>query len=88
MRSKVEYFYLNQNIWTILILGFIANICYVQTVITATMPTTKAKVGTYIDQDLKDNLVKLAELESRSVSNYVEILIKEAVAQAQSEGKI
>ena len=55
---------------------------------TATMPTTKAKVGTYIDQELKENLVKLAERESRSVSNYVEILIKEAVAQAQSEGKI
>lgn len=55
---------------------------------TATMPTTKAKVGTYIDQELKDNLVRLAELESRSVSNYVEILIKEAVAKAKSEGKI
>jgi len=55
---------------------------------TATMPTTKAKIGTYIDQDLKDNLLKLAELESRSLSNYVEILIKAAVAQAKSEGKI
>ena len=55
---------------------------------TATMPTIKAKVGTYIGQDLKDSLVKLAEQESRSVSNYVEILIKEAVAQAKSEGKL
>ena len=43
MRSKVEYFYLNQNIWTILILGFIANICYVQTVMTATMPYNQSK---------------------------------------------
>lgn len=55
---------------------------------TATMPTNKAKVGTYINQDLKTELEKLAELESRSVSNYVEILIKQAVASAKSEGKI
>jgi hypothetical protein len=55
---------------------------------TAVMPTSKAKVGTYIDQELKDALEELAELESRSVSNYVEILIKEAVAKARSEGRI
>jgi hypothetical protein len=55
---------------------------------TAVMPTSKAKVGTYIDQDLKDSLEELAALESRSVSNFVEILIKEAVAKAKSEGRL
>ena len=52
------------------------------------MPTDKAKVGTYIDQDLKADLEKLAELESRSVSNFVELLIKQAVEKAKAEGKL
>ncbi|HEY9879438.1 MAG TPA: ribbon-helix-helix protein, CopG family [Leptolyngbyaceae cyanobacterium] len=52
------------------------------------MPTNKAKVGTYIDQELKEELERLAELESRSVSNFVELLIKEAVAKAKAEGKL
>ncbi|HEY9876867.1 MAG TPA: ribbon-helix-helix protein, CopG family [Leptolyngbyaceae cyanobacterium] len=55
---------------------------------TASMPTNKAKVGTYIDQELKEELERLAELESRSVSNFVELLIKEAVAKAKAEGKL
>lgn len=55
---------------------------------TAAMPTNKAKVGTYIDKTLKDDLEKLAETESRSVSNYVELLIKEAVAKARVEGRL
>ena len=55
---------------------------------TATMPTNKAKVGTYIDQSLKDDLEALAALESRSISNLVEVLLKEAVARAKAEGRI
>ncbi|MGI0488869.1 ribbon-helix-helix protein, CopG family [Pantanalinema rosaneae CENA516] len=52
------------------------------------MPTDKARVATYIDDDLKQKLEKLAALEDRSVSNFLERLIKEVVAKAEAEGKI
>ena len=55
---------------------------------TATMPTNKAKLGVYVDQGLKADVEKLAELESRSVSNFIEILLKELVANAKAEGKL
>lgn len=55
---------------------------------TALMPTSKAKVGTYIDPELKEALERLAALESRSVSNLVELLIKDAVSKAQAEGRL
>lgn len=55
---------------------------------TALMPTNKGKVGVYLDKDLKADLEKLAASESRSVSNFVELLIKDAVTKAKDEGKI
>lgn len=55
---------------------------------TATMPTNKAKLGVYVDQELKAHVEKLAQLESRSVSNFIEILLKELVANAKAEGKL
>jgi len=55
---------------------------------TALMPTNKGKVGVYLDKSLKADLEKLAAYESRSVSNFVELLIKDAVEKAKSEGKI
>lgn len=55
---------------------------------TATMPTNKAKLGVYLDKDLKADIEKLAGLDSRSVSNFVEILLKEIVANAKAEGKL
>jgi hypothetical protein len=55
---------------------------------TALMPTNKGKVGVYLDKNLKAELEKLAAYESRSVSNFVELLIKDAVEKAKSEGKI
>jgi len=60
----------------------------VQAAITAVMPTNKGKVGVYLDKSLKADLEKLADSESRSVSNFVELLIKDAVEKAKSEGKI
>ncbi|WP_348235317.1 ribbon-helix-helix protein, CopG family [Leptolyngbya sp. PL-A2] len=52
------------------------------------MPTNKAKLGVYVDQELKAHVEKLAALESRSVSNFIEILLKELVANAKAEGKL
>lgn len=52
------------------------------------VPTDKARVATYIDEELKQKLEQLAALEDRSVSNFLERLIKQAVEQAEKKGKI
>ena len=41
-----------------------------------TLATDRARVSTYIDQDLKELAEKAAEQEGRSLSNYLEQLIK------------
>ena len=52
------------------------------------MPTDKAKLMVYLDPNYKDGLgVQLAALENRSMSNYVETLIIEAVDKAIQSGK-
>lgn len=52
------------------------------------VPTDKARVATYIEEELKQKLERLAALEDRSVSNFLERLIKQAVEQAEKQGKI
>jgi predicted HicB family RNase H-like nuclease len=52
------------------------------------MATDKAKLMVYVDPKYKEGLGKLAALENRSMSNYVETLIIEAVDRAIQEGKI
>jgi predicted transcriptional regulator len=52
------------------------------------VPTDKSRVATYIEEELKQKLEKLAALEDRSVSNFLERLIKQIVEQAEREGKI
>lgn len=52
------------------------------------VPTDKARVATYIEEDLKKKLEQLAALEDRSVSNFLERLIKQVVEQAEREGRI
>jgi predicted transcriptional regulator len=52
------------------------------------VPTDKARVATYIDEELKQKLEKLAALEDRSVSNFLERLLKQIIEQAEKEGKI
>ena len=52
------------------------------------MATNKAKLMVYLEQSYKNGLEKLAELENRSMSNFVETLIQEVVDKARSEGKI
>lgn len=52
------------------------------------VPTDKSRVATYLDEELKQKLERLAALEDRSVSNFLERLIKQVVEQAEKEGKI
>ncbi|WP_199295700.1 ribbon-helix-helix protein, CopG family [Trichocoleus sp. FACHB-591] len=52
------------------------------------VPTDKSRVATYIEEELKQKLEKLAALEDRSVSNFLERLIKQVVDQAEREGRI
>jgi predicted transcriptional regulator len=52
------------------------------------VPTDKSRVATYIEEELKQKLEKLAALEDRSVSNFLERLIKQVVEQAEREGRI
>ena len=52
------------------------------------MPTDKAKLMVYMDSVYKDGLGQLAALENRSMSNFVETLIIEAVEKAVESGKI
>jgi hypothetical protein len=52
------------------------------------MTTGKKKVTVYLPDQIYDDAWKLAEVESRTMSNMVEVLIKRAIAQAKSEGLI
>ena len=50
--------------------------------------TKLRKVSSYVEHELYAKLEKLSELDSRSVSQMVAVLIKKAVAEAESEGKL
>lgn len=52
------------------------------------MATDKAKLMVYMDQPMKEGLAKLAAAQNRSMSNYVETLIIEAVEAAIASGEI
>lgn len=52
------------------------------------MATDKAKLMVYMDQPTKEGLAKLAAAQNRSMSNYVETLIIEAVEAAIDRGEI
>lgn len=52
------------------------------------MPTDKARVATYIEETLKQKLERLAASEDRSVSNFLERLIKQVIEQAEKEGSL
>lgn len=57
--------------------------------ITETLGRTKLKkVASYIDHDLYAKFEKLAESDSRSISQMLAVLIKKAVAEAEGEGKL
>jgi hypothetical protein len=52
------------------------------------MGTDKAKLMIYVDPSYKALLGELAATENRSMSNYVETLIMNAVDQAKAQGVI
>lgn len=52
------------------------------------MATDKAKLMVYVDLAYKEGLGKLAAMENRSMSNFVETLIMDAVDRAIAEEKI
>ncbi|MBD2054791.1 ribbon-helix-helix protein, CopG family [Oculatella sp. FACHB-28] len=52
------------------------------------MPSDKPRVTVYIDEEIKNDLEKLAKASDRPISNLVLVLIKEAIAKAKSEGII
>lgn len=52
------------------------------------VPTDKIRVSTYIDNSLKEDAEKLAEFQGRSLSNFIEQLIKKEVARAKAAKEI
>ncbi|MBW4505185.1 MAG: hypothetical protein KME64_01515 [Scytonematopsis contorta HA4267-MV1] len=52
------------------------------------MATDKIRVSTYIDQKLKELAQIAATYHSRSLSNYIEHLIKQDVARAVRDNEI
>lgn len=55
---------------------------------TATMATDKLRVTALINPTLKPDLERLAELENRSVSNFIESLVIQAIEKARTEGRL
>ncbi|WP_416667499.1 ribbon-helix-helix domain-containing protein [Egbenema bharatensis] len=45
------------------------------------MTTNKERVTLYIPGELKEKLVKLAEKDRRSLSVYIEVLVRDALAR-------
>lgn len=50
--------------------------------------TTKTRIGVYLDENLKDDLIKLADLDGRSMSSYIEWVVRENVKKAKKLGTI
>ena len=50
--------------------------------------TDKTRVSTYIEQKLKELAEKVAAHQGRSLSNYIEQLVKQDVARAIKQGEI
>jgi predicted HicB family RNase H-like nuclease len=55
---------------------------------TAFVTTEKKKVSVYLEESLKIDAMKLADLEKRSLNNLVEVVLQAAVDKAKSEGRI
>lgn len=53
-----------------------------------TLTTDKTRVSTYIEPRLKEQAEKIAANQGRSLSNYIEQLIKQDVAKAIKKGEI
>lgn len=52
------------------------------------MPAKKPRVSFVIPEEIKDDLEKLAQMEERTVSNYLLVLVRQAIQRARQEGKL
>ena len=52
------------------------------------MATKKPRVVFYVSEETKSKLEKLAARHRRSVSNFVEVLVEEAIEKAEQEGHL
>lgn len=51
------------------------------------LATDKRKVSAYLSEDLKEKAEKLAAIEKRSLSNFIEVLLQSAVDKFEAEGR-
>ena len=51
------------------------------------MATNKSRVSFVIPEETKKELERVAELEGRSVSNYVLYVVKKAISEARNNDK-
>jgi hypothetical protein len=54
----------------------------------AIVATKKARVVTYLDWGVKEKAERLAATRRRSLSNLLEVLIEDAVKQAETTGEL
>lgn len=54
----------------------------------APVVTRKNKVSAYLPDDLKSDADRLAEVEKRSLSNLIEVLLQDAVDKAKRDGRL
>ena len=50
--------------------------------------TDRKKVSAYLSEGLKDKADRLAKLKKRSLSNLIEVLLEEAVEEAEANGEL
>lgn len=52
------------------------------------VPSKKPTINAAIDPSLKDDFERLCEIEQRSMSNMITLLVSQAVNTAKREGKL
>jgi hypothetical protein len=52
------------------------------------VPSKKPTINTVVDPSLKEDFERLCEIEQRSMSNMLVLLISKAVESAKREGKL
>jgi hypothetical protein len=52
------------------------------------VPSKKPQINTVVEDSLKQDFERLCELEQRSMSNMIALLISQAVEEAKKDGKL
>jgi hypothetical protein len=50
--------------------------------------TTKVRINFYLEEYLKDDLIKLAKSDGRSMSTYIEWIVKESIKKGKKQGVV